>query len=264
MTSVDELAISGARITPIVPLSTTNKAAHTALSINEPLCNIVARLPFKGILAATGVCREWRAALLGDPNIREDLFLKPAKARLVLADENNVRETEGSISLANCCILGSTLPLLRKIFDTIYFDVGMVIFVFAAKKALLRDKPRFAPQVPSSDSEIADTFWRDMVITQPPCSTIGVRIFACEDKVSRSIGEPLCDVKLQRADGIKLADLYDIFPSRLEEEHSQYITFLSVLNWVPRDLVEDNYSVQSQVRCEVHNGEVQLPAAPIV
>jgi len=264
MSSIEQTAISGAQITPAVPLSTTNKAAHAALSTNELLCNIVARLPFKDILAATGVCRGWRAALLGDPNIREDLFLKPAEVRLVLADEKYVRETEGSIPLAECCILGSALPLLRKIFDTIYFDVGMVMFVPNAKKALLRDKPHFMPQVPPSDSEIANTFWRDMSITQPPCSTIGVRIFACEDRASRSIGEPLCDVKLQRADGIKLADLYDIFQLRLEEEHSQYITFLSVLNWVPGELVEDNYSVHGQVRCEVHNGEVQRPAPPIL
>lgn len=85
------------------------------------LCNIIGRLPFKGILAATGVCREWRAALLGDPNIREGLFLKPAEVQFVLAHNNYIREIERSIFLDMCHISGHPSPLLGSIFDRIRY-----------------------------------------------------------------------------------------------------------------------------------------------
>lgn len=123
MASFEKVAISGPQITSTVPPSATNEAAHAALSTPELICNIVARLPFKDILAATGVCRGWRATIVGDPNIQEDLFLKPAKVRFVLAGENHVQESEKPIPLNECDILGTALPFLGSIFDRISFEI---------------------------------------------------------------------------------------------------------------------------------------------
>lgn len=112
MTSVEKLTTSGTQTTSAVPPPATNEAAHKALFTRELLCSIVAYLPFKGVLAATGVCREWRAATLSDPNIREGLFLKPAKVRLVLADGNYMPKTDKSFPLDECHIIGTVNPLL--------------------------------------------------------------------------------------------------------------------------------------------------------
>lgn len=151
-----------------VPPSATNEAAHAALFTRELLCNIIGRLPLQGILAATGVCQEWRAALVSDPNIREDLFLKPANVRLVLADSKYMRNKEQLIPLDECAILGTALPFLHRIFDMVSFATGNYLFISSVMMSLKGPDPM--RRMPSSAFDVANNFWNDMFITQPPCS----------------------------------------------------------------------------------------------
>lgn len=72
-------------------------------------------------------------------------------------------------------------------------------------------------------------------------------------------GEELHNIELQRTNGIKLGDLYDLFQSRLAEDFNQYYIELTVRDCVPESSVRDEYSVQGRVRCKVRNGEVKRP-----
>jgi hypothetical protein len=262
MASVEKAAIPEIEITPtIMPPPATSEAAHKALFTRELLCNIVTHLPFKDILAATGVCREWRAALVGDPNIREDLFLKPAKVRLVLADESYMRETEKSIPLDECPILGTALPFLHRVFDRISFGTGNAKFIDSMMLSLRT--PNFMRHMPSSAFDMANNFWNGMFITQPPCSNIHIIISTCKNIGLPFPGDTLHDVEFHRADGIKLGDLYDIFHSCLAGDYSQFYISLAVRDWIPEEHVTYKYSIRERVRCEVHNGEVQRPVPSI-
>ena len=258
MASISKVAISGPQTTPTVPPSATNEAAHAALFTRELLCNIIGRLPFQGILAATGVCREWRAALVCDPNIREDLFLKPANVRLVLADSKYMRKKEKSIPLDKCAILGTALPFLHRIFDRVNFATGIYLFINSMRLSLYT--PNSMRRMRSSAFDVANEFWNDMFITQPPCSKVHIRIFTCRD--TRVPGKKLHNIELQRADGIKLGDLYDLFNSHLAEDYNQYYIQLTIRNYFPEVSVRDEYSVQGRVRCKVHNGEIKRPFPP--
>ena len=259
MASISKVAISGAQATPTVPHSATNEAAHAALFTRELLCNIIGRLPFQGILAGTGVCREWRAALVCDPNIREDLFLKPAKVRLVLADSKYMRKKEKLIPLDECAILGTALPFLHRVFDLVSFATGN--HLFTNSRSLSLDTPNSMRRMHSSAFGVANNFWNDMFITRPPCSKVHIRIFSCG--LPRFPRKKLHSIELQRADGIKLGDLYDLFNSHLAEDYDQYHIQLTIRNYFPEASVRDEYSVQGRVRCKVHNGEIKRPFPPV-
>ena len=257
MASVDKAAVSETQTnSTIMSPSVTNEAAHKALFTRELLCNIVTHLPFQGILAATGVCREWRAALVGDPNIREDLFLKPAKVRLVLAHKKFMRNTEITIPLNGCHILGTTLPLLNSIFDKITFVMK------GAKFSTSTNRPgNSIRHMPASGFDAANNFWRDMFITQPPCSKISI-------SAHRRLKGPFVvyeryDMNFRRARGIKLGELYDLFHSRLTADYYEYPVVLTVRDWILAEHVRNRYSFGGRVICKVVNGEVQRPDASI-
>lgn len=262
MASVEKAAIPETEITTIIPPPATNEAAHKALFTRELLCNIVTHLPFQGMLAATGVCREWRAILVSDPRIREGLFLKPAKVRLVLANERYVEETEELIPLDECHILGTALPFLHRIFDMISFRTGNEDFVNSMMVSL--KTPNSMRQMPSSAFDMTNDFWNGMFITKPPCSKVDISIATCKDIGGLpSSGRKLHDIELQRVDGIKLGDFYDIFHSRLTGDYSKLFISLVVRDWVPEVRVPDVDSVRGRIKCEVHNGEVKRPVPPI-
>ena len=56
---------------------TIYKAAHAVLNTNELLCEIISHLPLESIVATTGVCKTWRAALKASAAIQQALFLAP-------------------------------------------------------------------------------------------------------------------------------------------------------------------------------------------
>lgn len=251
MASIGKVATPETEITSIVmPRCAMNSAAHKALYTRELLCNIVTHLPFKGNLAATGVCPEWRAALVGDPNIREDLFLRPAKVRLLLAHENHMRIT-GSIPLTTSHILGTALPLLNSIFNRTTFAIKAVKFSTSTNRTANSIR-----HMPVSGFDVANNFWRDMFITQPPCS--GISISAYSDTIY-----DLHDMNFRRARGTKLGELYDLLHSRLVGDYNRYSIVLKVRDWIPEEFVRDRHSLGNRVRCEVHNGEVQRQATPL-
>ena len=255
MASVAKVAVSKTQIDSTVPPPETRTAAHAALFTRELLCNIVARLPFQGVLAATGVCREWRAAIVGDPNIREGLLLKPAEVRLVLAHEKYMRETEKVIPLNECCILGTPLPFLHRIFDKINFAVENktphinVVMSLKTPKSLRR--------LPTSVFDTANNFWRDMFIAQPSCSNVHISTSPRQGLGHPFAGGKMHDIELRRADGIKLGDFYDTFHSHLTGDYNQFSIVLTVRDWIPAAAVSDKFA--KHVRCEVHNGEVRRP-----
>jgi hypothetical protein len=260
MASNKEVTTTGAQITSTVPLPATHTATRAALFTRELLCNIATYLRFQGILAAAGTCREWRAALLGDPKIRETLFLKPAKVRIVLADENYMREMEKTIPLNECHIVGSALPLLDGVFDMINFVMENVGYSAFAERTLRT--PNSIRDMPASAFDNANNFWRDMFITQPPCSKVQISISTCQSAWYPCSKDTLHDINFRRARGIKLGDLYDILHSRLAGDYNKYSITLTVRDFIPQVFVQDKYSVGGRVKCEVYDGEVQRPAPP--
>jgi hypothetical protein len=235
MSSVKEATSAVAQTTTNTPLSATRKATHAALSTKELLCNIVAHFPFPDVLAATGVCRDWRATLVRDPTLREDLFLKAAEVRLVIAKESSFRQGSDTIPLDGCIVLGTALPLLKSLFDNIKF--AMERYTFRA----VRHAPNPMRNIPASAFEIVDSFWRDMFVTQPPCSNLNITIHKCHilklgDHSMRCAEEKLHDINCQRAEGIKLGHLYDIIHSSVTEDYDQFFIELTIHDWIVRVL----------------------------
>jgi hypothetical protein len=89
-----------------------HRAAHAVLSTNELLCNIIARLPLKDIIAATGICKAWRDAMAADPSVQQALFLRPVKLSEVLVENRQLLALGGSetINIDKCTVVGQLHP----------------------------------------------------------------------------------------------------------------------------------------------------------
>jgi hypothetical protein len=143
--------------------SAPHKAAHAALSTYGLLCNIVARLPLRDIVAAAGICKFWRDAL-GDPQVQEALFLRPAKITGVLVRGAIVSDLDSRIPLGECAIIAQLHPFAEKICGPVclrpaYLDLG-----------------KTPSPVTSAEFNHRDGLWREMFITQPPCYVVTISL----------------------------------------------------------------------------------------
>lgn len=117
--------------------------------------------------------------------------------------------------------------------------------------------PNSMRNMPAPARDLVHALSRDMFITQPPCSNVNVTICGCIDIGVRYARERLHNADFQRADGIKLGDLYDIFHSRLTGNFNQFFIELTFRDWVSREFVRDGYCVGDRVKWDVDNGELR-------
>lgn len=166
-----------------------------------------------------------------------------------------MQNTTRPIPLSDCPILGTALPFLGSIFDRISFNIEGVLFLASAQS--IHFTRNFMREMPAPAFDTANNFWSDMLITQPPCYMVRIVIWMYRKNVYEH------DIYLQRAGGIKLGDIYDVFQSRLVGDYNQYFVMLTMGDWVPGERASDTNIVYDCVKCEVHNGEVQCAATPI-
>jgi len=259
------------------PTETTSprwhRAAHAVLSTNELLCNIIARLPLKDIVAATGICKAWRNAMAADPSVQQALFLKPVEISEVLVEDRILLALDKSeaINIDRTTVVGQLNPLAKKLCGSIKF-----------RSAQSRGLPLPHNRWRGCSTEPWSTFghkhpggtWRDMFITQPPCVRVHVNIYemvkAAPDRRSEYVftdDECVRDVNggfnLERAGGVKLGQFYDYiiheYLGRGEGKPSVRTTV--------RKYVSEPIEGSDRTRCVVRKGEVfrpeQLPNQPV-
>jgi hypothetical protein len=239
-----------------------HRAAHAVLSTNELLCNIIAHLPLKDIVAATGICKSWRNAMAADLAVQQALFLKPVELSEVLVETRQLLalgESE-TVNIDRCTVVGQLNPLAEKMCGSIKFR---------AAQSQVMPLPRQCWR--GSDRECLarfgdnhpDGIWREMFITQPPCIRVHVKIYELrtEDilgiygsKGTQKVVEEVNEKAnlLERSDGVKLGDLYDfIFAYHHWETRSVRTTV--------RRYVAENIDLPDRTSCMVRNGKVRLP-----
>jgi hypothetical protein len=221
-----------------MPLSASHQTAHTVFSTNELLCSIVTHLPFYDIVAATSVCKSWRDALQADPSVKEALFLKPAKVHEVMADDIAAGDTEKAIPLDICDVIGHFHPSLERICGSIQAGNHGI---YAAR---LRDFPVF---------NHPDGIWREMLISQPPCKSITLRLGCPPDGVYFKLF-----LGYENDAGVKIGELYDFIHDNKYDPPNEGLVYLNDF------AIEEDMWVfeQFSTRCQVRDCVVQHPATP--
>lgn len=228
---------------------TDHLAAHAILFTNELLCDIVVRLPLHDIVAATGVCRQWKQALAADHSIQRALFLRPERISEVLATERWVNILKNPIPLARCKMIGTLHPILDRICG------------YALPSGELKQKRAFCLQ----PFDHPEGTWRNMYATQPPAHTVSL---AMRTRVRKDFGMPVREI-LEDSDGVKIGQVYDLIECRRKNEH--YLDPLKVdcegvyiLDYATyRGARSLRPSCRRHIRCSVVNGEAQRPASSL-
>lgn len=246
------------------PSPTWHRAAHVVLSTNELLCSIIAHLPLKDIIAATGICRAWRDAIAADTTLQQAMFLKPVELSEVLVESRQLLglgESE-TINIDKCTVVGRLHPFAERL-------CGSIEFRAAQSHALPLPRQRWR----GSDEKPLEVFgdlhpkgiWRDMFITQPPCIRVHVEVYerriqdvdgdqdVCRQIVIQPVNEGF---DLERGDGVKLGDLYD-YVHRYHYD-CQFWETLSVRTSIRKYVIETT-NLPDRTSCIVRNGEIRLP-----
>jgi hypothetical protein len=242
-----------------------HRAAHAVLSTNELLCNIIAHLPLKDIVAATGICKSWCNAMAADLAVQQALFLKPVELSEVLVETRQLLalgESE-TVNIDRCTVVGRLNPLAEKMCGSIKFRAAQSHVLPLPRYCWLgcdREPPAvFGDLHPKG-------IWRGMFVTQPPCIRVHVKIYELRtedlcgvygypDQATQTVVQEVNEELnlLERSDGVKLGDLYDY----LHGYHWPYAKH-SVRTTI-RKYVSEQTNLPDRTSCVVRNGQVSLP-----
>jgi hypothetical protein len=236
MDSTNSTATSELETTTNMTSNASHGAAHAVFFTNELLCDIVARLPLQDIVAATGICKFWRTDLKSNPQVQEALFLKPVEVREVMADIDCVRDTANPIAIDKCRVIGAIHPSIDKICGKTQAGT------FGVKLGDLQYFPTF---------DHAEGSWREMLVTQPPCKSITLRL--CEWYSGHS---QLFDFKT--VEGMTLGQLYDFIHTRFTARDLAMTEGAVYINLYAAEDVSLMFESWT-VRCKIRDGHVCRP-----
>jgi hypothetical protein len=213
-------------------LASHQAAAHAVLFTNELLCDIVGRLPFKDIISATRTCKLWRDALKDDQHMQEALFLKPTEIREVICDNHLLNDLEQPVAISDCLIIGEPHPRIGSICGEIGGE-GVIMC------------PR-----PFPDFGHPDGNWRNMLIVQPPCTTVTLN--------TKRFGQfEKCEY--QRGSGVTLGGLHDFIQLRVPKNKFYPDVWVTIPGYVFHGDVKVLWKLFTR-RCDVVAGVVCRPA----
>ena len=240
------------------PTETTSpkwhRAAHAVLSTNELLCNIITHLPFKDIVAATGICKAWRSAIAADLAVQQALFLRPVEVKEVLVVDRLLLALDKpeSIDIDRCTVVGQLHPFAEKF-------CGSIKFRAAQSHALPLPRGRwrgcYMEGVSIFGHDHLDGSWRDMFLTQPPCTRAYIEVYQL---ISWNYNRPRYveplgpGFSLENDHGVKLGELYDHIACRCRQPR------LSVRTTVRKYVVEQ-IDCSDRTKCVVRNGQICWP-----
>lgn len=134
------------------------------LTIPELLGMIMALLHFKDLMTAMRVCRAWKHCININPSTRRTLFLLAEPA----TGKHRFTRKYGIAYEANIHFSVKLSHLLAELNDFTYKDSGHYVKVGPALGLTYHVKK------PGRFLNIMFTAWREMFVTQPPCTEIAV------------------------------------------------------------------------------------------
>ncbi|KAM0693768.1 hypothetical protein Q7P36_007025 [Cladosporium allicinum] len=180
---------------------TIYKAAHAVLNTNELLCEIIGHLPLESIVATTGVCKTWRAALKASAAIQQALFLAPTNISRITTSKADFSERVEAIPGERCVVIGEVHPSLARICGP----------VSSNSVHLPRTNPfQVKGTTPREPFEHPAGLWQNMLMTQPPTSHVDICLYANRPMFTHLRGTRDCaSYPLQCDEGIRMGQLYD-------------------------------------------------------
>jgi hypothetical protein len=173
-----------------------HQAAHAVFNTNELLCGIIARLPFKDIVVTTGVCKTWRKALKDNVAIQQALFLTPMDVVDIISEVRCLSMRLELIPLHQYSIVGETHSQLP---DLEYTSTKEDVLEKLSSRQLFKHPLGC---------------WRDLFVTQPPATTVGVSVFpALHGDSSFMIQSEKMEFNCET--GVKMGELHDFCQSML-------------------------------------------------
>lgn len=193
-------------------------AAYAVLFSPELLCKIITQLPLEAIVVTTGVCHFWRNAVAADPQIQKALSLKPEEVRRVrlykqCLDEHFERVFSehgpgGTIPTKYCHTIGNFHPSIEKICGKVHTHRG-------APASPITHHPDYfiENEVSTLDVGHTDGNWRNMLVSQPPCKLVKIKIIT---RLGCFVSHQVLLHK--RRKGVRLGKLYDCISLALADE----------------------------------------------
>ena len=182
------------------PIMSSHKATHAILNTHELLHDILARLPVKDIVVATGVCQTWHK-LKDNVAIQKAMFLSPVDISDIETDTDLCLSTRlEDIFRGQYSVVGKTHDALAA------FSSGDKVFLsekgvhYTTFLQNFRSKPLFQHPLGC---------WRDMFTSQPPTTVVSIALlpfgspcskkeyFECNTGVKMGELADFCDIVLR-------------------------------------------------------------------
>ena len=170
-------------------------AAHAVLNTNELLCDIITRLKFKDVFAATAVCQTWRKALKDNLAIQQALFLALVEVRDILSEVDCLSMSLEDIPRNKYTIVGERHTHLP---DT--WTAGSPIYDYELRQMPIFKRPFGV--------------WADMFVTQPPIKTVTVSMRLPWVRLYKALRDEQVDFECDT--GVKLGGLHEFCRSLLQ------------------------------------------------